>query len=134
MNGPGLPNSTAPGSPTGARYSLRKGKVSKKDSKHIDVDLDEDGDVAAQLREALFESRARVLDVFRDWDDDETGTISKVEFHRAMSELKFEAPKSVIDAVFDEFDPDGMQILHVNPCSAPSHPPTSGTPCLLASA
>ena len=49
----------------------------------------------------------RVIDLFREWDEDKSGTISKREMRRAMPLLGFHAPRSAVDALFDSMDPDG---------------------------
>ena len=48
-------------------------------------DLQEKSDktVAEQLRDALSKAAVRVIDLFRDWDDDQSGTVSKKEFRKA---------------------------------------------------
>ena len=55
----------------------------------------------------------RVIDLFREWDDDDNGLISRDEFHKAMRELKFDATPDDIDKVFDEWDPDGSGALEL---------------------
>lgn len=60
-----------------------------------------------QLRSILSVGFARVLDLFRDWDDDESQTISKSEFRRALPVLGLLVDKEVADSLFDTFDADG---------------------------
>ena len=60
-----------------------------------------------QLREILSNNAMRVIDLFREWDDDNSGSVSKKEFRKAMTMLGFEVPKSEVDALFDVWDPDG---------------------------
>jgi len=62
--------------------------------------------VAEQLRDALKAQATRVIDLFRDWDDDESGSISKKEFRKALPMLGVEATKKDMDALFDMWDPD----------------------------
>ena len=45
--------------------------------------------------------------LFREWDVDGDGSITRKEFHKAMPLLGFEVPKEEIDGVFDEFDVEG---------------------------
>ena len=59
----------------------------------------------------------RVIDLFREWDDDNNGKVSRAEFHKAMGEMKFEAPPEEIDKLFDEWDPDGSGVLELNELS-----------------
>ena len=44
----------------------------------------EDGDVQEQLRQILIDNAVRVIDLFRDWDDDGNGKVDKKEFRKAM--------------------------------------------------
>ena len=62
--------------------------------------------VTEQLRDALQRSSLRVLDLFREWDTDGDGEISKAEFREAMGVLGFAAAGDEIDALFDSFDTD----------------------------
>ena len=96
---------------------------SREEGEHTDeelhqrfVELDEDGSgkvdmneyIRWSLRDALSRSAARVIDLFRKWDEDDSGTISKREFRRAIRALGFDFfDTSEIDSVFDEFDTDG---------------------------
>ena len=48
-----------------------------------------------------------MIDLFRDWDDDGDGTVSKKEFRKAMQTLGLTVPREEVDALFDSFDPDG---------------------------
>ena len=45
--------------------------------------------------------------MFRSWDDDESGQVSKKEFRTALRQLGFDAPREVFDELFDELDRDG---------------------------
>ena len=47
----------------------------------------EAGSVQTQLRSILKENAVRVIDLFRDWDDDRSGTITFKEFRRAIGAL-----------------------------------------------
>ena len=87
------------------KHALRKG-VSKQKSM-LNVNLDEDGDVKEQLKQHLFKEAVRIIDLFREWDEDGDGTVSKKEFRKAMPMLGLDVPKVEIDALFDEWDPDG---------------------------
>ena len=63
--------------------------------------------LAAELRTVLQANAVRVIDLFREWDEDGDGTIARSEFARAVPALGIEAPEAVVDALFDSFDPDG---------------------------
>ena len=56
-------------------------------------------------------ANARVVDVFRSWDLDEDGAISRNEFGKAMVSLGYRASKAEMDKVFKKFDPDGSGVI-----------------------
>ena len=62
--------------------------------------------IPEQLRLALSKNAARVIDLFREWDEDKDGKVSKKEFRKAMPALGFDIPVAEIDALFDANDPD----------------------------
>jgi len=68
--------------------------------------LDAGESVPDQLRRALNSNKARVIDLFRQLDDDGSGSISAVEFIKAMGELGMAAPPEAITSIFLSFDPD----------------------------
>jgi Ca2+-binding EF-hand superfamily protein len=55
------------------------------------------------IANALRQSSNRLLDLFREWDADGDGDISRKEFHKAMPALGLEAPKADVDKLFDEW-------------------------------
>ena len=54
-------------------------------------------------------SRCAVMDLFKQWDRDESGSIDKMEFRRAIRGCGFDffTDDAEIDAVFEDFDIDG---------------------------
>ena len=93
-----------------SKSTLRRAPVERGSSsrlKDFDVDETSDRSVAEQLRDALSKAAVRAIDLFREWDVDGTGDISRAEFRRAMREVQFDAPPEAVDALFDEWDPDG---------------------------
>ena len=53
-------------------------------------------------------SAVRIIDLFREWDVDQSGDVTKKEFRKAMPMLGLKGvSKEEIDALFDSFDPDG---------------------------
>ena len=81
---------------------------------NIDIDESSDKSVAQQLRDILSKNAVRVVDLFREWDEDGNGSVSKKEFRKAMPLLGFDAPRAVVDEVFDSFDPDGGGAISID--------------------
>ena len=87
--------------------------------RNFQVDMTSTLSVELQVRDALASNGSRVMELFRSWDDDGDGEVSKAEFHLAMISLGLNAPNeannprlnhAVTDAVsslFDSFDADG---------------------------
>lgn len=74
------------------------------------IDLDEGPDappISEQIKAALKANAGKVLDLFRSWDADGDGLVTRAEFHRAMTELGLEVPRSSIDDLFSQWDKDG---------------------------
>ena len=93
------------------RYELRRGpagRMGKSISGDFKIDSAADGDsFQTKLRQALHKNLARVIDIFRDWDEDFSGTIDKREFRKALLALGFNAPKEEAEALFNAYDCDG---------------------------
>ena len=64
-----------------------------------------------QLVNALKRHAVRVIDIFRAWDEDNDGLVSKKEFRKAIHVIGLDVPREDIDAVFDRFDVDGSGCL-----------------------
>ena len=79
----------------------------------VDVDEDSHLTVAEQLTGAIARGGFRVIDLFRDWDEDDSGTVSRAEFRKAMGEVGFHATADEIDRLFDSWDPDGSGHLEL---------------------
>ena len=73
------------------------------------VKLDRDSEVPLneQLRLHLTRHQVRVIDLFRDWDEDGNGFVDKDEFFRALCALGVPLSKKEADEFFATFDPDG---------------------------
>ena len=74
------------------------------------IDLDEGPDAAPiseQIATALRASAGRVMDLFREWDADGDGEITRKEFRKAMPMLGLEVPVSAVDELYDQWDSDG---------------------------
>jgi Ca2+-binding EF-hand superfamily protein len=61
------------------------------------------------LRDALARSSARVIDLFRQWDEDGSGEIDQKEFRQAVQAMGFDFgfEPAEIDRLFSELDVDG---------------------------
>lgn len=88
------------------RVPSRKSRVRAEDSNLLDVELVPGRPVAEQLRDALAAKSAAVMALFREWDDDASGTVDKKEFRKAMRELGFSGSAEEVDAFFNSMDPD----------------------------
>eukprot|EP00966_Prymnesium_polylepis_P200983 4657626-Prymnesium_polylepis.1 len=65
------------------------------------------------LRDALGRASKRVIEMFKEWDDDGSGTVGKAEFRRAVHAMGFQmiATDDEIDMTFDSLDADGSGSL-----------------------
>ena len=90
--------------------TLRKEALSIEDANLLqDVKLDFDSldTVPDQIRSGLYTRYVRVVDVFRQFDDNRSGMIDGPEFVKALSELGLQAPPRATGAIFRSFDADG---------------------------
>ena len=63
------------------------------------------GNVRGQLQVSMAKlAMTRLIDVFRAWDSDESGKISKKEFSAALATLGMNGDKEEVDRMFEEFD------------------------------
>jgi len=67
--------------------------------------------VEEQILSRLRKHAVRVIDIFRAWDEDRDGLVSRKEFRKAIAVLGLEASREDIDAVFDSLDYDGSGCL-----------------------
>ena len=67
--------------------------------------------LAFKLRGALDENQSRVLDLFREWDADHNGTISKKEFRQALPLLGLKCTSEEADSLFNDLDNDGSGLI-----------------------
>ena len=51
------------------------------------------------------------MDLFKTWDKDGDGTVSKAELRRACMALDFDAPRAELDAFFESIDADGRRMM-----------------------
>lgn len=78
-----------------------------------DLKLDKDSvdTLPEQIRAALHARKVRVIDLFRQLDDDLSGKISVVEFVQAMRECGLQASHDELSAVFHSFDKDHNDMI-----------------------
>ena len=90
------------------KHALRRGKAAGKKgaalAPSVKLEPSADKPVVEQLREILTTNAVRIIDLFRDWDDDGNGMIDKKEFRKAIAALGYTAPKSDVNAIFDSMD------------------------------
>ena len=67
--------------------------------------------VQEQIGDALSKNAVRVIDLFRDWDRNMDGTISKKEFRVGVERMGFDVPRAALHSLFDSWDPDGSGLL-----------------------
>ena len=92
------------------QYKLRRYVAQKRGSAlsvHAKVDRSSGVPISVQLRTMLSQNLVRVIDLFRDWDEDANGLIDRSEFQRGMVALGVEASAEEAGRLFDEFDKDG---------------------------
>ena len=77
--------SSAPSSPQ--LIPLRRGLPEGASGLNIQLDGTSGVPIIEQLAEALAAHHGRVIEVFREWDGDGSGTISKAEFRQGLSRL-----------------------------------------------
>jgi len=82
----------------------RRGTVG---GKTFEFDPDSERSASEQLAMALKAGATRVLDLFRQWDTDGDGSVSKAEFLSGLPKLGFNIDKKYIEELFDEWDKDG---------------------------
>ena len=67
--------------------------------------------VPDQLKGVLTQLSVKMIDLFRDWDQDGNGTIDKKEFRLAVAAMGYDASKEDLDILFDELDTSGDGLL-----------------------
>jgi len=103
------------------------------------IDLDEGPDappIQQQIAAALRRNAGKVLDLFRAWDANGDGEVSKKEFRKALPTIGLDVPVQEVDALFDSWDQDGGGVLHYKELSkvlrSPAPPPTSVKQALVS--
>lgn len=63
------------------------------------------------LARSVQKHAVRVIDLFKDWDEDNNGVLSKREFRNAMQSVGLGASDEEVDAMFDKWDIDKSGML-----------------------
>ena len=109
----GLPSLQAPKS-NSAKMLGRTGSVLLR---NLDIDETSDLSYQDQVRDALSKNAVRVIDLFREWDEEGNGTVSKKEFRKAMPMLGLQVPMQEVDALFDSWEKHGSGVLELKELS-----------------
>ena len=67
--------------------------------------------VQAQIRQSLRISGDRLQDLFKQWDCDQSNTVSRKEFVNALKQLHIEGTPQDYDELFDAWDADGSGVM-----------------------
>ena len=79
---------------------------------------------------AISKSSLRIIDLFREWDQDGDGIVTKQEFRNAMPNIGLDVPPETIDALFDSLDPDLSGQLDYKEMSKALRPTVSACVCM----
>ena len=72
----------------------------------IKLDATSDKSLHEQLRDVLTANNAKLIDLFREWDDDGNGALDKKEMRKAIAALGYDVPRREVDGLFDSIDVD----------------------------
>jgi len=70
--------------------------------------------IQEQLYNIIRENQVRLIDLFREWDDDGNGALDKKEMRAAIAALGYQAPRKEIDAFFETIDVDDSGMIEFN--------------------
>jgi Ca2+-binding EF-hand superfamily protein len=84
-----------------------KAKLPPPPKKVVGLQLSGKGTMPEQIAAALASQSARVTDLFRSWDKDGDGEVSKAEFRKAIPALGIVVDECYVDELFDMWDADG---------------------------
>jgi len=66
------------------------------------------------LARSIKKNAVRAVDLFREWDEDRNGMLSKKEFRAALKNTGIAATNAELDALFEKWDADGSGTLDFN--------------------
>ena len=72
----------------------------------VKLDAISEKSVQEQLLDILQEHGVKLIDLFREWDDDGNGALDKKELRQAVAALGYDAPRKDVDSFFDIIDAD----------------------------
>ena len=101
--------------------SPASGKPQRHKSSLRGVDVSDAEGASARLSEELAKQSVRVIDLFRDWDEDGNGVVTRREFARAMPLIGLHASKAEVFALFDSWDVDGTGSINLYAASPAPH-------------
>ena len=84
----------------------------------VKLEATSDKSLQEQLKEVMAANNAKLIDLFREWDDDGNGALDKKELRMGIAALGYEAPKADIDELFKSIDTDGDGYIEFNDVSA----------------
>ena len=77
----------------------------------VKLDATADSSIEEQLALILKENSVKLIDLFREWDDNGDGALDKKELRASVAALGYDAPKKEVDAFFDSIDVDGSGFI-----------------------
>ena len=80
----------------------------------VKLSADSGVSIAEQLAEIMAENSVKLIDLFREWDEDGDGHVDKKEFRKAVAALGYDVPNKDLDAVFATLDVSGDGAVDYN--------------------
>ena len=84
----------------------------------VKLEATSDKSLQEQLKEVMAANNAKLIDLFREWDDDGNGALDKKEMRKAVAALGYDAPRKDIDAIFDSLDTDNSGMIEFHELKA----------------
>ena len=79
-------------------------------------------DALSRLYHVVAHNALMLQDLFKSWDTNNDGRVSKIEFAKGLSSLNWDAPKETVEALFNHMDKDKVGISTTRNCKRPSRP------------
>ena len=87
--------------------SFQGSRVAALDPDEVKLDPNSGVSIQEQLGVALAKNSAKLVDLFREWDDDGNGAIDKNEFRESIAYLGYKVSKKQADGLFEALDESG---------------------------